>query len=148
MSGAGTGRATAIRAARRAALAALAVLPTSAWAADFGRETWCEGDFYFSNDDGTAEIYDLRLWYHGGQYVLVSHDLETGDVFEDRGTCDLAVDDICKHYISEEDENTGKTVNDAYAFRLTPLEGGRFLYHEMWLDGSHGRGMVACFSAE
>ncbi|MGV6846755.1 MAG: hypothetical protein ACWA5A_00100 [Marinibacterium sp.] len=125
-----------------AAVAVVALAPASR-AADFGTETVCEGRMSFSNEDGTADLYDLMIWLEDGEYSVVSHDLASGEVLEDRGTCDLSRDRVCKHYVETDDPS----LNDAYAFMLTPLEQGRYLYTEIWLDGSQGRGVVACFSA-
>ena len=125
-------------------LAAGLAMAGAAQAADFSRETWCEGRMVFSNGDGTAELYDIMIWLKDGRYSVVSHDLETGEVIEDSGDCDLIHDRICKHVI----EGDAVEPDDAYAFTLQPLQGGSYLYKEIWLDGSEGRGRVACGSVE
>ena len=117
-----------------AALFALLAAPVGA--VDFTTETWCDGEIVFSNEDGTAEIYEVKLWYDDGRYSLVSHELSTGEVLEDVGECDMASEDVCRHYIADREDDK----SDAYAFMLSPMGDGRFLYKEIWLDGSQGRG--------
>ncbi|MGR3805481.1 hypothetical protein [Marinibacterium profundimaris] len=112
-------------------------------AVDFSRETWCEGEVVFPDDTGHAGIYEMKLWFHEGAYSVVARDLANGEVIEDSGQCDLTQERICKHVIPGDEASP----EDAYAFMLQPMEGGRYLYKEIWLDGSQGRGLVTCYGA-
>ena len=116
---------------------------SAAGAVDFTRETWCEGEIVFPNDDGTAGLYDMKLWFHDGAFSVVARDLSTGEVIEGSGACDLGRERICKHVIPGD----AVSPDDAYAFMLQPMDGGMYLYKEVWLDGSQGRGLVACYGA-
>lgn len=116
---------------------------SSVSATDFSRETWCEGDVVFPGDDGTAGIYEMKFWFNNGKYSVVARDTGTGEVIEDSGECDLSRDRICKHVIPAD----AVSPEDAYAFMLQPMEGGKYLYKEVWLDGSQGRGLVTCYGA-
>ncbi|MBB96710.1 MAG: hypothetical protein CML68_19195 [Rhodobacteraceae bacterium] len=133
--------------ARMAALAALTAgttgLAPMAQALDFARETWCEGEVVFPDEDGSAGIYDMKLWFNKGHYSVVARDQSNGEIIEDTGECDLSHDRICKHVIPGD----AVSPDDAYAFLLQPMEGGKYLYKEVWLDGSHGRGLVTCYGA-
>ena len=124
------------------ALVALSVAGP-AWSADFTRETWCEGEVVFPDDAGHAGIYDMKMWFDGGKYSLVARDLANGEVIEDSGECHLTRDRICKHVIPGDEASP----EDAYAFMLQPMDGGKYLYKEVWLDGSQGRGLVTCYGA-
>ncbi len=125
------------------ALAAISMAATPAVAADFSRETWCEGEVVFPDDNGLAEIYELRIWLHKGRYSVVANDRISGEVTADEGECDLTRDRICKHVIPGDEV----APEDAYAFMLVPMQAGKYLYKEIWLDGSEGRGLVTCYTA-
>lgn len=124
-------------------VAAAFVVAAPALAADFSRETWCEGQVVFPDDNGLAEIYELRIWLHNGRYSVVAGDPNRSEVTADEGECDLTRDRICKHVIPADDDGP----DDAYAFMLVPMEAGKYLYKEVWLDGSEGRGLVTCYTA-
>ena len=114
-----------------------------AWAVDFSRETWCEGEVVFPDADGPPGIYDMKLWFHDGKYSVLARDQTNGAVVEDSGDCDLTRERICKHLIP----GNKASPDDAYAFLLQPMDHGRYLYKEVWLDGSQGRGLITCYGA-
>ena len=59
------------------------------------RETWCEGEVVFPDEDGLAGIYDMKLWFNKGHYSVVARDQSNGEIIEDTGECDHSTQPFC-----------------------------------------------------
>ncbi|MEM8731584.1 MAG: hypothetical protein AAGF79_16880 [Pseudomonadota bacterium] len=127
----------------RASLLAAMLFPASVWAADFTRETWCEGEAVLPDDVGSATLFDLKLWFEDGAFSSVARNLASGEVLQVSGTCDIARDDICQQVF----EDASGSAQDGFAFVLQPMQDEHYLLKVMWLNGAQGRGLLRCYSA-
>lgn len=111
-------------------------------AATFEAETLCTGALVFPNEDGSSETYDVSIAFAGEVYEISMTNTRTGEANTDRGRCDEYVGGICHHYIMVD----GGRTDDFYAFGLLRQNARRFVYEEVWRDGSSARTVLSCGS--